>query len=77
MTDPTPLSPAVQAVFDALGIPCKGVTGLRLIIEPDQLICLEVRRFVESDEMDALTHWILEHDVKAVQIADELDPPSS
>ena len=63
-------SQEIRGLLDALGIPCKAVTGVRLIIEPDQLVRVEVERVVESDEMNALTHWILEHNIKARQLDD-------
>ena len=44
-------SQEIRGLLDALGIPCDGAMGIRLIAEPGQIVRLEVERCVTTDEM--------------------------
>ena len=63
-------SPEIRGLLEALGIPCEGVMGIRLIVEPDEIVRLDVQRSVTADEMHELTEWILKHGVEAEQLCD-------
>jgi len=70
MTYLTGHSQEIKGLLAALGIECKGVTGLRLIIEPDRIVRLELERLVTGDEVAELTTWILKQNIKAEQLDD-------
>jgi len=61
-------SQEIRGLLDALGISHKAVTGVRLIVEPDQLVRVQVERLVAADEIGEVTEWILKHGVKAEQL---------
>jgi hypothetical protein len=63
-------SQEIRGLLAALGIECKGVTGLRLIVEPDRIVRLELERFITDDEVAELTTWILKQNIKAEQLDD-------
>ncbi len=63
-------SQEIRGLLDALRIPCKSVTGFRLIAEPGQIVRLEVERFVTAEEMPKVTQWILKHGIEARQLDD-------
>jgi hypothetical protein len=63
-------SQEIVGLLEALHIPYEGVTGIRLIVEPDCLARLEVERLVTGNEMHKLTQWILKYDIKAEQLDD-------
>ena len=63
-------SQEIRGLLDALGISCKAVTGVRLIVEPDQLVRVQVERLVGADEIGEITEWILKHGIKAEQLDD-------
>jgi hypothetical protein len=63
-------SQEIRGLLDALGISHKAVTGVRLIVEPDQLVRVQVERLVAADEIGEVTEWILKHGVKAEQLDD-------
>ena len=63
-------SQEIKGLLAALGIECKGVTGLRLIIEPDCIVRLELERLVAGDEVAELTTWILKQNIEAEQLDD-------
>jgi hypothetical protein len=63
-------SQEIRGLLAALGIECEGVTGLRLIVEPDCIVRLELKRFVTDDEVAELTTWILKQNIKAEQLND-------
>ena len=63
-------SQEIRGLLEALGIECKGVTGLRLIIEPDCIVRLELERLVAGDEVAELTTWILKQNIEAEQLDD-------
>ena len=63
-------SQEIRGLLDALGISHKGVTGFRLLVEPDQLVRVQVERLIAADEIGELTEWILKHDLKAEQLDD-------
>jgi hypothetical protein len=63
-------SQEIRGLLDALRIPCESVTGFRLIVEPGQIVRLEVERFVTADEMPEVTQWILKHGIQAEQLDD-------
>ena len=44
--------------------------GIRLIVEPDQIVRLEVERCVTSDEMPDVIQWILKYGIEAEQLDD-------
>ena len=77
MTDPKPMkfitghSQEIRGLLDAFRIPCEGVTGIRLIVEPDRIVRLEVERLVTANEMSELTQWILKHGIEAERIPDD------
>jgi hypothetical protein len=60
----------MKGLLAALGIEYKGVTGLRLIVEPDRIVRLELERLVTHDEAAELTTWILKQNIKAEQLDD-------
>ena len=62
----------VRELLDALGIAHKGVTGVRLIVEPETLVRVEVERLVTDEELNELTQWVLKYGIEAQQ----LDPES-
>ena len=61
-------SPKILGLLDALGISHKDVTALRLLVEPDQLVRVQVERLVTADELGDVTGWILKHGIKAEQL---------
>ena len=63
-------SQAIRGLLDALGISYKAVTGVRLLVEPDQLVRVQVERMVSADEIGEVTEWILKHGIKAEQLDD-------
>ena len=63
-------SQEIRGLLDALGISHKAVTGIRLTVEPDQLVRVQVERLVAADEIGEVTEWILRHGVKAEQLDD-------
>ena len=63
-------SQEIRGLLDALGISHEGVTGFRLLVEPDQLVRVQVERLVAADEIGEVTEWILKHDFKAEQLDD-------
>jgi hypothetical protein len=63
-------SQKIRGLLEALGIECNGITGLRLIVEPDRIVRLELERFVTIDEATELTTWILKQNIKAEQLDD-------
>ncbi|MEN9727409.1 MAG: hypothetical protein RL434_1775 [Pseudomonadota bacterium] len=63
-------SQEIKGLLAALGIECKGVTGLRLIVEPDRIVRLELERLATSDEVAELTTWILKQSIEAEQLDD-------
>lgn len=63
-------SQEIRGLLDALGISHEGVTGFRLLVEPDQLVRVQVERLVAADEIAEVTEWILKHDFKAEQLDD-------
>jgi hypothetical protein len=63
-------SQEIKGLFAALGIECKGVTGLRLIVEPDRIVRLELERLVTDDEVAELTTWILKQNIETEQLDD-------
>jgi hypothetical protein len=63
-------SQEIRGLLDALGIPCDYVTGIRLIVEPDRIVRLEVERCVSSDEMPEIIQWILKYGIEAEQLDD-------
>jgi hypothetical protein len=70
MTYLTGHSQEIKGLLAALGIECKGVTGLRLIVEPDRFVRLELERSVSTDEVAELTTWILKQNIEAEQLDD-------
>lgn len=62
----------VRELLDALGIAHKGVAGVRLIVEPETLVRVEVERLVTDEELNELTQWVLKYGIEAQQ----LDPES-
>ena len=65
MTYLTGHSQEIKGLLAALGIECKGVTGLRLIVEPDRIVRLELERLVIDNEAAELTTWILKQNIEA------------
>jgi hypothetical protein len=63
-------SPKILGLLDALHVPHEGVVGIRLIVELDHIVRLEIERCVTEDEMQELTEWILKHDIKTEQLDD-------
>ena len=63
-------SQEIRGLLDALRIPCDGITGLRLIAEPGQIVRLEVERCVTTDEMPDVIQWILKYGIEAEQLDD-------
>jgi hypothetical protein len=61
-------SQEIKGLLAALGIECKGITGLRLIVEPDRIVRLELERLVTHDEVAELTTWILKQNIKTEQL---------
>jgi hypothetical protein len=70
MTYLTGHSQEIKGLLAAFGIECKGVTGLRLIVEPDRIVRLELERLVTDDEVAELTTWILKQNIEAEQLHD-------
>jgi hypothetical protein len=66
----TSRSKEIRGLLDALGIPCDGVMGIRLIVEPGQIVRLEVERCVTTDEMPDVIQWILKYGIEAEQLND-------
>ena len=66
----TSRSQEIRGLLDALGIPCDGVMGIRLIVEPGQIVRLEVERCVTTDEMPDVIQWILKYCIEAEQLND-------
>ena len=58
-------SQEIRELLDALRIPCEGVTSIRLIVEPEQIVRLEVGRCVTTDEMSDVIQWILKYGIEA------------
>ena len=63
-------SQKILGLLDALGISHKDVTGVRLLVEPDKLVRVEVERLVTADEIGEVTEWILKHGIKAELLND-------
>jgi hypothetical protein len=63
-------SQEIRGLLDALHISCDGVMGIRLIVEPGQIVRLEVERFVTSDEMPNVIQWILKYGIEAEALDD-------
>ena len=63
-------SQEIRGLLDALGISCECVTGIRLIVEPDQIVRLEVERCATADEMPGVIQWILKYGIEAEQLND-------
>lgn len=63
-------SQEILGLLDALRIPCEGVMGIRLIVEPERLVRLEVERCVTADEMSEVIQWILKHGIEAETLND-------
>ena len=63
-------SQEIRGLLDALGISHKAVTGVRLIVEPDQLVRVQVERLFAAEEIGEVTEWLLKHGVKAEQLDD-------
>jgi hypothetical protein len=70
MTYLTGHSQEIKGLLAAFGIECKGVTGLRLIVEADRIVRLELERLVADDEVAELTTWILKQNIEAEQLDD-------
>ena len=68
MTYLTGHSQEISALLAALNIPRKGVTALRLIVEPHSLVRLELERLVSDEEAKELTTWILKQGLEAEQL---------
>ena len=68
MTYLTGHSQEIKGLLAALGIECKGITGLRLIAEPDRIVRLELERLDTHDEVAELTTWILKQNIKTEQL---------
>ena len=66
----TSRSKEIRGLLDALGIPCDCVMGIRLIVEPGQIVRLEVERCVTTDEMPDVIQWILKYGIEAEQLDD-------
>jgi hypothetical protein len=63
-------SQVIRGLLDALGISHKAVTGVRLLVEPDQFVRVQVERLVAADEISEVTEWVLKHNIKAEQLDD-------
>ena len=63
-------SQEIRGLLDALGIPCDCVMGVRLIVEPGQIVRLEVERWVPTDKMHEVIQWILKYGIEAEQLDD-------
>lgn len=63
-------SQEIRGLLDALGISHKAVTGICLIVEPYQLVRVQVERLDAADEIGEVTEWILKHGLKAEQLDD-------
>ena len=63
-------SQEIRGLLDALGISHTAVTGVRLLVEPDQFVRVQVERLVTTDEIGEITEWILKHGIKAEQLDD-------
>ena len=63
-------SQEIRGLLDALGIPCDGVMGIRLIVEPGCFVRLELERNVTAGEMQELSQWILNYGIEAEQLDD-------
>jgi len=63
-------SQEILGLLDALSISHEGITGIRLIVEPDCIVRLELERYVTSEEMIQVTEWILKHGIEAEQLDD-------
>ena len=61
-------SQEIRGLLDALGISHQAITGFRLLVEPDQLVRIQVERLVDADEIGEITEWILKHGIKAEQL---------
>jgi len=64
-------SQEIRELLDALRIPCEGVTSIRLIVEPEQIVRLEVGRCVTTDEMSDVIQWILKYGIEAEALSDD------
>ena len=60
-------SPEMKGLLTALGIESNGVAAVRLIVEPDSMVRLEIERYVSNDQALNLTSWILKQKIKAEQ----------
>ena len=58
-------SQEIRGLLDALHIPCDGITGIRLIVEPGCFVRLELERNVTAGEMQELSQWILKYGIEA------------
>ena len=63
-------SQEILGLLDALGISHEGVTGVRLLVEPEQFVRVQVERLVAAEEIGEVTEWLLKHGVKAEQLDD-------
>ena len=63
-------SQEIRGLLDALHIPCDGVMGIRLIVEPGCFVRLELERNVTAGEMLELSEWILKYGIEAEQLDD-------
>jgi hypothetical protein len=63
-------SQEIRGLLDALSIPCEGVMGIRLLVEPGQIVRLEVERCVTADEMPEVMQWLLKYGIEAEQLDD-------
>ena len=63
-------SQEIRGLLDALRIPCDGVMGIRLIVEPGCFVRLELERNVTAGEMLELSEWILKYNIEAEQLDD-------
>lgn len=66
----TGCSQQILGLLDALGISHKGVTGFHLLVEPNQVVRVQIERLVTADEIGEVTEWILKHGIKAEQLDD-------
>jgi hypothetical protein len=60
-------SQEILGLLDALGISREGVTRIRLLVEPEQFVRVQVERLVAAEEIGEVTEWLLKHGVKAEQ----------
>ena len=63
-------SQEIRGLLDALRIPCEGVMGIHLLVEPGPIVRLEVERYVTTDEMPEVMQWILKYGIEAEQLDD-------